>query len=122
MVAVSFGLQKEQQIVGKNYCRYLVHFAIASRKTTHSVVNLLKIQRFLILMYYIISILQFFATNLCKNLDVYYTQKANCVLLYIRSKAKEIFLRACGAKMFGNKLATKLLHKENRLQNEKTAY
>ena len=39
-------------------------------------------------MYYIISILQFFATNLRKNLYVYYTQKQNYVLLYIGSKQK----------------------------------
>ena len=42
------------------------------------------------LMYYIISILQFFATNLRKNLYVYYTQKQNYVLLYIGSKQKTI--------------------------------
>lgn len=41
------------------------------------------------LMYYIISILQFFATNLRKNLYVYYTQKQNYVLLYIGSKQKQ---------------------------------
>ncbi len=38
------------------------------------------------LMYYIISTLQFFATNLRKNLYVYYTQKQNYVLLYIGLK------------------------------------
>ena len=51
------------------------------------------------LMYYIISILQFFATNLRKNLYVYYTQKQNYVLLYIGSKQKQ----SVGCIAFGQK-------------------